>query len=109
MNIIDVLPKSSFELRYLCPIDWKEVAYLHNSGIKYKNELELNCLFWEAFLYYYKPLCKYYDDFKSIPFEFLNSLIYKFNQHFPKSGRIENINYFDTLIYQFINEYQKNE
>ncbi len=85
--------------------DWPEVKFQYNTGQAYQHKQDLEAVFWNSYIYFQPKIEKYYAEFDKLPVSFLNELIFDFRQHFPKSGRVEGINYYDDLIEQRIQKY----
>jgi hypothetical protein len=84
---------------------WKEIAYLYNTGQDYQDKQSLSAVFWNHYVYYQQKFEMYFQEFGIIPHDVFNDLIFKFRQLFPKTGRVEGVNYFDDLIEQLIEKY----
>ncbi len=91
--------------------DYKEVAWEYNTGRNYQHKQDLAAIFWNGYIYIEQKFESYYKEFSLIPFDVFNDLIFRFRQSFPKTGRIEGINYFDDLIELLMQRYspQKDE
>jgi hypothetical protein len=87
-------------------INWGEVAWGYNTGRKYQAKQDLVSIFWNSYISYEQKLKTYYNEFNDFPFDYVNELIFKFRQHFPKNGRAEGVNYFDDLLVLLIDKYK---
>lgn len=84
---------------------WREVSYEYNTEQAYQHKQDLKAVFWNCYVYFEEKVKEYFGEFKILPIEVLNELIFRFRQDFPKSGRVEGINYFDDLLEQLIDKY----
>jgi len=85
--------------------DYKQVAWEYNTGRNYQHKQDLAAIFWNGYIYIEKKFKLYYKEFSLIPFDVFDELIFRFRQSFPKTGRIDGINYFDDLIELLIQKY----
>lgn len=99
------MSREDFSTWFIHKPNWKDIAYDYNTGKAYQHKQDLVAVFWNSYLDYEKKFEDYFDEFNVIPTDFFNDLIFEFRQKFPKSGRIEGINYFDDHIEMLINKY----
>ncbi len=89
----------------LLKVSWDEVSWQYNTRNNYTNKQDLKAVFWNSYIYIQKKFESYYKEFNIIPLKTLHNLIFEFRQNFPKTGRVEGINYYDDLIEQLIDHY----
>lgn len=87
--------------------NWHEVKRQFNIAGDYKNEQDLLAVFFTAYKDIELKFIEYFNEFGIIPFNVFEDLIFKFRQSFPKSGRIEDINYYDDLLEMLISKTMK--
>ncbi|MCK9423989.1 MAG: hypothetical protein M0Q38_15500 [Bacteroidales bacterium] len=78
--------------------DWREIAWLHNTGMGYQHKQDLIAVFKTTSDYIEEKFEAYYKENKTVPIQTFDDLIYEFRKHFPLSGRVEGVNYFDDRI-----------
>ena len=86
-------------------VNWKEVAFLVNTGKEYQHKQDLIAVFWNGYIYYRQKFEGYFKEFNKIPSEVFRELIFEFRQSFPKNGRVNGVNYFDDLLEQLLEHY----
>jgi hypothetical protein len=89
--------------------NWAEIAFLYNTKQKYQHKQDLVALFWNSYVYIEDKAKTYFTHFLELPIQVLNDIIFEFRQHFPLTGRIEGINYYDDLINQLVEKYTINK
>ena len=85
--------------------NWIEISFKCNTDENYKNEQNLVAVFWNSYIYLEQKFKGYFEKHNQIPIVVLNDLMFEFQQHFPKQGRIIGINYYDDLIELLIENY----
>lgn len=90
--------------------DFKEIAYLYNTGQNYQHKQDLIAVFWNCYIYYEQKFISYFEKNKIVPIDYFNNLIFKFRQNFTKdNSRVLGVNYFDDLIEQLMEKYVSSE
>lgn len=85
-------------------VAWMYVAHDMNTTEKHKQDVIAS--FWNAYIFYEQKAESYKAEFGKFPKKFLKGLIHDFRKHFPKSGRIDGVNYFDDLIELLIEKHE---
>lgn len=87
--------------------DWKEIAWRYNTGREYQHKQDLIAVFWNSYVYFQQKFEKYFEEFHAIPKDYFEKLIFEFRQSFPRNSRVSGVNYFDDLVEQLIERYEK--
>lgn len=87
--------------------DWNNISYLINTR-KLTEKQDIVSVFWNSYIYIEEKFKVYFNEFNKIPYNVFNDLIFEFIQAFPKSGRMEGVNYFDDLIEMLLEKYASN-
>jgi len=89
------------------PINWSEVVYQHNTGRGFTHKQDLVAVFANSYTIEIKSRIKdYITKFNGLPKTTLRKEIINFRRHFPKTGRVEGVNYYDDLIELLLEEYE---
>jgi len=86
---------------------WSDVAWQRNTNRGYTQVQDLAAVFFNAYSYIEEQFKKFYNKTHEIPYTVLNDEIFEFRKHFPKRGRIADINYYDDLIELLIEKYRQ--
>lgn len=86
---------------------WREIAWRYNTGKEYQHKQDLIAVFWNSYVYIQDKFEGYYEEFQVIPKDYFEKLIFEFRQSFPKTDRVKGVNYYDDLIEQLIDRYEK--
>jgi hypothetical protein len=97
-------PKS-FADWFLGETAWAEVAWQRNTGNGYQHKQDLAAVFLNAYRPLQQKIPSYFQKYKQIDREYLTYQIFRFREHFPLKGRIEDISYFDDLIEMLMDQY----
>ncbi len=87
-------------------MNWPNVAWERNTGVGYQHKQDLVAVFANGFSYLRQKVEAIYSDTGTVDFDTLHDLIFDFKIHFPVSGRVEGVNYYDDLVLMLIDRYK---